>query len=120
VAERAINSRANHRVRLCSRQKRIDDATTDRSAGGVGGEVFKKRRDNYYKWSKLNVQQGYRNDLLANQSEAEREKGYVISNRLLWVVVIIIGAFRVWPVDNHGHEQNLCLKRGKNFLVIHV
>jgi hypothetical protein len=33
-----------------------------------------KRRDNYYKWSKRNEKQGYRNDLLANQSEAERER----------------------------------------------
>lgn len=41
--------------------------------------MFIKRRDNYYKWSKLNVQQGYRNVLLVNQSEADREKGYVNS-----------------------------------------
>ena len=44
------------------------------------------------------------NDLLANQSKAEREKIYVTSDRLLWVVVIIIGAFTVWLVDYHGHE----------------
>jgi hypothetical protein len=82
--------------------------------------VFVKRRDNYYKWSKLYVKQGYRNDLLANQSEAEREKSYVTSDRLLWVVVIIIGAFTVWFVDYHGHKKNLCLNRRKKFLISHV
>lgn len=50
------------------------------------------------------MQQGYRNDLLANQNEAEREKGYVTYDRLLWVVVLIIGAFTVRLVDYHGHE----------------
>jgi hypothetical protein len=58
------------------------------------------------------------NDLLANQSEAEREKCYVTSDRLLWVVVVIIGAFIVWLVHYHGHEQNLCLNRRIFWLVM--
>jgi hypothetical protein len=66
--------------------------------------VIIRRRDNYYKWSELNVKQGYRNDLLASQSEAEKEKSYVTCDRLLWVSVIVIGAFSVWLVDYHGHE----------------
>jgi hypothetical protein len=44
--------------------------------------VFIKRRDDFYKWSKLNVKQGYRNYLLASYSEAENEKKYVMSDRL--------------------------------------
>lgn len=66
--------------------------------------MFITRRDNYYKWSELNVKQGYRNDLLANQSEAEKENSYVTCDRLLWVFVILICAFSLWLVDYHGHE----------------